>query len=137
MSVTEKMGYLRQLTDGLGLDRHTAETKEEKLIVALIDVIEELTEQIAECEEHKKALATQVEDLAENMDVLESLVLDGMEEEDESFDEYELECPSCGETLVIDAAALDSGMITCPACETKFEIDVGFDDSPETEEEMD
>lgn len=134
MSVVEKIGDLRRLTDGLGLDSHTAETKEEKLIVSLIDVIEELTEQLAECEEHNKTLAAQMEDLAENIDVLETLVLDGMEEEDKTFEAYEIECPNCGEILVIDADALDSGVITCPACERKFEIDLGFDDNPEAEE---
>ncbi len=126
MSVAEKIGYLRGLAEGLDLE-HTAETKEEKLILALIDAVEELADQVAECGEHNKALTAQIEDLAESVDVVETLVLDGIADEDETFDEYEIECPTCGEMLIINEDALDSGVISCPSCETKFEIDLGFD----------
>lgn len=135
MSVAEKLGYLRGLADGLHLDGASG-SKAERLIAALIDAVEELAEQVSEGEEQCKELAAQIDDLAESLEVVETLVLDGIEE-DEDFDEYEVECPNCAETLVIDADALESGVITCPACEKKFEIDLGFADDPNDCDEND
>ena len=133
MSVAEKLGYLHGLADGLHLDGASG-SKEEQLIAALIDVVEELADQLSESEEQCKTLAAQIDDLAESLDVVETLVLDSIEE-DESLEEYEVECPNCMETLIIDAEALESGVITCPACEKKFEIDLGFADDPDDNDE--
>lgn len=133
MSVAEKLGYLRGLADGLHLNGASG-SKEERLIAALIDTVEELAEQVSEEGEQCKALAAQMDDLAESVDAVAALVLDGIEE-DESLDEYEVECPNCAETLIIDAETLESGVVTCPACEKKFEIDLGFADDPDDNEE--
>ena len=129
MSVAEKLGYLRGLADGLHLDG-AAGTKEERLIAALIDAVEEVADQMSENEEQIKTLAAQIEDLAESVDAVEALVLDSIADDDE-FDEYEVECPNCAEPLVIDADSIESGVITCPACEKKFEIDLCFTDDLE------
>jgi DNA-directed RNA polymerase subunit RPC12/RpoP len=125
MSVSEKLGYLRGLADGLQLDS-TSGSKEERLIAALIDAVEELADQVSENEEHDKALAAQIEDLSESLDAVASLVLDGLEE-DEDETEYEMACPNCDKPLVIGPTALASGEITCPHCAQRFEIDLGFD----------
>ena len=125
MSVSEKLGYLRGLADGLQLNS-TSGSKEERLIAALIDAVEELADQVSENEEQDKARAAQIEDLSESLDAVASLVLDGLEE-DEDETEYEMACPSCEKPLVIGPADLTSGEITCPHCAQRFEIDLGFD----------
>ena len=95
MSLAEKMGYLRGLADGMNLDG--AQDQQGKLLSALVDVVEELAEQTAANEEAVKELSAQLEELTESLDVLETLVVDGFEDEEE--DEYEVECPNCGGAL--------------------------------------
>lgn len=45
--------------------------------------------------------------------------------EDEEF--YEVECPSCGETICFDAS-VDLDNLTCPACNEKFSCECDEDD---------
>ena len=47
--------------------------------------------------------------------------------EDDEEDEYEVECPNCGGAILLDGETLESGVVTCPSCEKKFEIDLGFE----------
>ncbi|MFR6378577.1 MAG: MJ0042-type zinc finger domain-containing protein [Evtepia sp.] len=35
-------------------------------------------------------------------------------------DFFEIECPSCGEDIVIDESVLDIGEVTCPNCGDRF-----------------
>lgn len=125
MSLAEKMGELRGLADSLHLDQTTSST--EKLLAALVDTVEELAEQVATNEEALRTLSAHLEDLSEDLEVLETLVMDGFEDGEE--EEYQLECPNCGGTLVLDEATLESGLVTCPTCNQKFEIDLGFEES--------
>lgn len=123
MSLAEKMGYLRGLADGLNLDE--AKDQQGKLLAALVDVVEELADQTTANEEALKELNEQLDELTESLDVLETLVVDGFEDEEE--DEYEVECPNCGGAILLDGETLESGVVTCPACEKKFQIDLGFE----------
>lgn len=124
MSLAEKMGYLRGLADGMNLDE--AQDQQGKLLSALVDVVEELAEQTAANEEAVKELHEQLDELTESLDVLETLVVDSFEDEDEE-EEYEVECPNCGGAILLDGETLESGVVTCPSCEKKFEIDLGFE----------
>ena len=96
-----------------------------KLLAALVDVVEELADQTTANEEALKELNEQLDELTESLDVLETLVVDSFEDEEE--DEYEVECPNCGGAILLDGETLESGVVTCPACEKKFQIDLGFE----------
>ena len=39
-------------------------------------------------------------------------------------DFFEIECPSCGEDIVIDESVLDIGEVTCPNCGDRFSMDL-------------
>ena len=41
--------------------------------------------------------------------------------DDEDF--FEVDCPNCGESLVIDDEVLEAGVIDCPKCGQKFALD--------------
>ena len=44
---------------------------------------------------------------------------------------YEVECPSCGETVYFDGAAIEDGSAECPNCGAKLDFDLdgcGCDD---------
>ena len=131
MSLAEKMGYLRGLADGLNLDE--AKDQQGKLLAALVDVVEELADQTTANEEALKELNEQLDELTESLDVLETLVVDSFEDEEE--DEYEVECPNCGDTLVVDKSVLDSGSVACPGCGQEFEIELGYEDEEEDSDE--
>lgn len=125
MSLAEKMGYLRGLADGLNLDE--AKDQQGKLLAALVEVVEELADQTSAQEEAIKELNAQLDELTESLDVLETLVVDSFEDEEDEEEEYEVECPNCGGAILLDGETLESGVVTCPSCEKKFEIDLGFE----------
>ena len=118
MTLTEKAAYLKGLADGLELGK---ETKEGKLIAALIDLTGELCEA--------------VEVLDADMDeIVEEVLLDEYDDDEcdgecdccELADEcelcedtYEVECPACGEKVCFDED-VDPTELACPACGEKL-----------------
>ena len=50
-------------------------------------------------------------------------------------DFFEIECPSCGEDIVIDESVLDIGEVTCPNCGDRFSMDLV--EEPETDDGAD
>lgn len=124
MSLAEKMGYLHGLADGMNLD--SASDQQSKLLAALVETVEELVDQTSAQEAAIQELREQLDELTESLDVLETLVLDCFEEEDMD-EEYEVECPNCGGAILLDDETLESGVVACPSCAKKFEIDLGLE----------
>ena len=126
MNLTEKAAYLKGLAEGLALG---GETKEGKLIAALIDMVD--------------ALAAKVEELDEDLGAVEEYLMDECEcdcdcdcdccdcDEDDLCDcdccdcddYYEVVCPGCGEVICFDED-IDPENLTCPACNEKFSCDI-------------
>ena len=65
---------------------------------------------------------------------------DGLDEDDEDLldldDFFEIECPSCGEDIIIDESVLDVGEVVCPNCGDSFSLDL-VDEEEEKDEEAD
>ena len=40
----------------------------------------------------------------------------------------DLECPSCGEDIIIDESVLDVGEVVCPNCGDSFSLDLVVED---------
>lgn len=131
MTISEKVAYLKGLAEGLNLD--TEKSKEGKLISVMIGILEEVGLSIEDLEENTVALGEEIDALSDDLSDVEQLVFEDEDEEDgcgcgcEDGDFFETDCPSCGETLVIDAGVLDEGVIQCPSCKQKFALDL--DDS--------
>ncbi len=136
MTLTEKAAYLKGLTEGLGLDANKPETK---IINELITLIEDMSRTIADLEEDVEYLNDYIEEVDEDLETIEE---DFYAEDDfdcdgdcdccdcdcdcdfddgEDFDEecYEIECPSCGETICFDST-IDRDDLVCPACQEKI-----------------
>ena len=63
----------------------------------------------------------------------EQMTLQALEAlEEDGF--FELECPNCGDTLVVDKSVLDSGSVTCPGCGQEFEIELGYEDEDDQDD---
>ena len=160
MNITEKASYLKGLAEGLDYDKTT---KEGKLIAALIDLVNDMANEIADAEADIAELETDVDslndyveelddDLEDVEDFLDELYEeDDEDEEDDEFDcdgdcencdneackdenYMEIVCPSCGETICFDSE-LDPESIVCPACGEKIGCIVDEDDYKKLSEE--
>ena len=160
MELKEKAAYLKGLAEGLELDK---ETKEGKLIAALIDLagelceavemldadIDELVDEVVELREYIEEIDDDLNDVEEFLD--EEVDLEDWDDEDEDEDDewcdgdcegccgcgdefFEIVCPSCGETICFDES-VDPEDLTCPACNEKFACIVEEDDLATLDEE--
>ena len=115
MEISEKVAYLKGLAEGLALD---TDTKEGKLIAAIIDVLDDMAEKFVDLED-------ELCDVEDGLDAVSDDLSD-VEEEDYDDDEsyFETTCPVCQEEIVFDEDTLDSGEIRCPKCGEKLEFDL-------------
>lgn len=135
MALSEKVAYLKGLAEGLALD---TETKEGKLINAIIDILEDVAYDIEDIEENALDLAEEIDAISADLGDVEEIVYDEYDDEDDDDDErddedemYSVVCPSCNEEIVVDEDILDLGEIECPNCGEKLEFD--FEDDEEEE----
>ena len=142
MTLIEKAAYIKGLVDGMELDK---ESKEGKVIAALVDLLGEVVDAIDGLEADVDELYEYAEELDEDLGEVESVLCedddyedyedecDGMCDEcdldcdldDDEF--FEIECPSCGEVVCFDES-IDPEDLICPACGEKFECIVSEDD---------
>lgn len=136
----KKTAYLKGLADGLALDEST---KEAKLILALIDLVDEMADTIEEMKGKMSDLEDYVEELDEDLGDVEEVLLDECgcdcdcdcccdeddeddfddDDDDEEFNEedyFEVVCPSCGDIINFDAT-IDPENLRCPNCNELFE----------------
>lgn len=127
MTICEKVAYLKGMFDGMALDVN--ESKEAKLIAAMLDVLEEVGLSIEDLEDTCDALGEEVDAISDDLSDVEDVVFEeeDEEEEDEYFDDedfFEVDCPNCGADICIDEAVLEAGSVECPACHQEFVIDL-------------
>ena len=125
MKLTEKMSYLQGLLDGLEVD---TSTKEGKALVQMSDVMQEMVMYVED-------LQAQVDELTELCDILDADLGDVEEEVFDLDDDcccedddemYEVCCPSCGDTILLNDSILEEGSMECPNCGETLEFD--YDD---------
>ena len=135
MTISEKVAYLKGLAEGLNLD--TEKSKEGKLISVMIGILEELAMSVEDLEENALNLGEEIDVLSDDLADVESIVYDE-DEDDEDYDDdwFEVECPTCGETLVVDDKALADGEVECPECGSRYALDLS-DDEEDGESEAD
>ena len=126
MEISEKVAYLKGLAEGLKLDE---ETKEGKLIAAIIDVLDAMAEEFADVESEIVDLEDGLDAVSDDLsDVEETLYFaldDDDEEEDDDDDElFVTTCPCCEEEVVFDESVLEDGEVICPNCGERLEFDL-------------
>jgi hypothetical protein len=122
MDIAEKAAYIKGLAEGLGVD---ATTKEGKVILAMLELLDDMVDSIADVEDGMDLLTEQLEIVGEELEELQEDVY-GEDDYDADFDGelYEVTCPSCNETLCIDESMLDEGELPCPNCGEMLEFDL-------------
>ncbi|HIY21487.1 MAG TPA: hypothetical protein H9841_06270 [Candidatus Flavonifractor merdigallinarum] len=134
MTISEKVAYLKGLAEGLDID--TSKSKEGKLISVMIGILEEIGLSLEDLEENNVALGEEIDAISDDLADVEKVVYEDdedddecccCEDEDDEDDFFEVECPSCGEDLVIDDEVLESGVVECPNCKGKFALELSDD----------
>lgn len=69
MTVTEKVAYLKGLAEGLGIQE---DSKEGKLLKAVMDVLADLAVSVEDLEDYTAELTEQVDAIDEDLDALET-----------------------------------------------------------------
>ena len=129
MDICEKIAYIKGLAEGLGLDE---ETKEGKILAAIIDLLGDITEEICDIEDGCDELMEQIDAVDEDLSSLEEIIYEDDEDCDCDCDDcdcdcddevYEIECPACNDVIYLDADMLEEEGMTCPNCGTELEFD--------------
>ncbi len=149
MTITEKIAYIKGVADTLELNEGD---KKDRLIMSLIDVMNDMALAIEDLETGLDTLSAQVDEIDEDLGTLEEEWYDDDCDcccdddcdcdcdccdddcdcccDDDCVDAI---CPNCGADICIDFDQLDQGTpIICPACDTK--LDFEFVDDDEIEE---
>lgn len=114
-NIREKVSYIKGLSDGLGINH---ETKEGKIILALIDLIDDMTMFLEDMDDRTSELEEYVEAIDEDLADVED---DVYEDDDEDIDDegfIEVECPHCNEVVYLDEEMFqdEDEEILCPNC---------------------
>lgn len=146
MTLTEKIAYIRGLTEGLKLD----ESKDEvKVINAIIELLEDMAYSIADLEDFTDEMSLQLDEVDEDLATLEDEIYEDICDCDCDDDcdccdccdddcdccdccdddcdcdcvYYEVTCPKCEETICVDEDLLLEGEVMCPGCGEILEFD--------------
>ncbi len=110
--LNEKVSYLKGMAEGLSI---SSETAEGKLLLSILDFLQELSDEVEVNTAVQDELA---EDVAELMECCAEC---GFSDEEDFF---EIECEKCGEIITLTDEILDSEEpIVCPKCGEIIEID--------------
>ena len=134
MGISEKVAYLKGLAEGLALD---TESKEGKLIAAIIDVLDNMADEIADMQDEMVDIEDGLDAVSDDLSEVEESLYE-LDDEDEDEDEEEEEwddededeecfmttCPECEEEVYFDETVLEDGEVVCPNCGTKLEFDL-------------
>ena len=139
MTISEKISYIKGLTEGLALDDAT---KEGKVLLAVIDLLEDMVDEIDAIDEACAEIGEQLDAVDEDLSYLEE---DFYEDDDEDYEDeddeeyfdddvYEVECPNCHDIIYLDESMLEEEEMACPNCGTRleFEFECDCDDCDES-----
>ena len=142
MTLNERAAYIKGLAEGMELDQNS---KEGKVIAALIELVSDMADEIAEMDERIDTVHAYCEELDEDLGGVEEILLedecdcdccdddcDCCCDEDcdcccDDEDYFEVECPACGDVICFDSS-IDPEELVCPACGEKFECLIDEED---------
>ena len=144
MTISEKAAYIKGLADGCGLD---TESSEGKILSAIIDLLGDVGEAISEIEENEMNIGDELDALSDDLADVEDVVYGDDDEDEYDYCDCDddcdccddtmvsVECPSCGEEIVLDESILDAGTFQCPNCGETLELE--YDEEDEEPEDVD
>ena len=126
MGISEKVAYLKGLAEGMSLDENS---KEGKLLLAIIDVLDDMAEEFCDVEDEIEELEEGLDAVSDDLNDVEEFLYETSDDEDEEDDEDDDEyfvttCPECEEEVIFDESVLEDGEVICPNCGAKLEFDL-------------
>ena len=125
MNICEKVSYIKGMAEGMKLDDST---NEGKVLLAILDALNDIAYQLDEMDADLTDVTEVVGDIEECLEDLEEAVYgDGDGHCDcgcEDEDMYEITCPKCENSIVVDFDVIAEGEILCPNCGEKLELDI-------------
>ncbi|MBS3995442.1 MAG: hypothetical protein KGZ33_06570 [Alkaliphilus sp.] len=127
----QRVAYLRGMADGMNIGE---ESKEGKLLLNLLDVLEDFADAISDINDDVKDLDEYVETLDEDLADVEDELFGELDDDDDDDDDeeviddidfVEIECPSCGEVIYLDEDLVDDeeNEVICPNCHEKLYLE--------------
>ena len=139
MTTSEKVAYLKGLAEGMGIQEDGGQGK---LFHVIIDILEDLSLDLADTKDALVDLTDGVEEINEDLAELENEFYESpcscCGGDDTVF--YSVECPGCGFKLTVDEDTLDAGSFECPECGEVIDFEnaaveeVVFDDEDDEDE---
>ena len=138
MEITEKVAYLKGLAEGMELN---AEKKEGKLLLAIIDVLEDIALELSDIEDAQEELGEGLDAVSDDLEDVEDLLYGEDDETEYELDDlgededcYATTCPTCEESIYFDESVLEDGEVICPNCGEKLEFDLESLDEDEADD---
>jgi len=134
----QRIAYLKGLAEGMNV---TASSNEGKLLVAIIDLLDDMCDSISDLESNHDDLNEYVESIDQDVHELEGFVYgsddddddddfdDEDDDDDDDFDDedtefIEVECPNCHETVYFDEEVFgEDDDVICPSCNKTVIVD--------------
>ncbi len=141
MIAMEKLAYLKGLAEGFGV---LEDKKEQKLLTSAFELIEELIYEIEDLSERLDFQELLTDELEEALTDLEDEVYDDDDDDDDDYDDddddddfydeddedfdfdgdiFDITCPNCEEEFAVDSGVVELGVINCPFCGERLEIE--------------
>ena len=133
-NISKQISYLKGLMDGMEYDDST---KEGKIFNGILSILDEIDASIDDLYDYQDEIAEQVDFIDEDLAAIEEEFAeecdcdccDDDELCDDDFEYYELDCPSCGETICLDEDFFDTDEdIICPNCGESIDIELEGDE---------
>lgn len=122
MEISEKISYLKGLIDGLGIDE---DSNEGRVFAAIIDVLDEVAASFEDVADDIDAVDSRVDEIDEDLGNLEEEFYGECDECDDCDGYYlEAECPACGAVLALPDDTETDDEIVCPECGEHFEVEL-------------
>ena len=123
MTISEKVAYIQGMFDGMELDK--SDSKEARVLSEVLDLLKEMAEEMENIDATLDEFGEEIDAISDDLSDVEDAVFedeDDEEEEDDDEDFFEMECPNCGEDLLIDDEVLVAGVVDCPNCGQKYAL---------------
>jgi len=123
MTAIEKIAFLKGLIEGSDLNLGT---KEKKIVDEALNALSTMEEEMSEMKGRIEYLTDMIQQLIDTVeDATEEL---SMFYDDDFDDSVEIDCPNCGDSVIIDDEDYDDGVVLCGNCGHKIDLDSLFED---------
>lgn len=130
---TEDLGEepVEEVVEEIILPAEEDEPADEEIFAAADEIVAAAEAEEAAAEEAVEETAEEVaEEVPEEPaeETVEEAVEEPKEEAEEEGEVYEIECPTCGNTMFIDESVLEAGGIECPNCHQELTFEIEYED---------